>query len=127
MSYNCAIKQGSGWSIDALADGWGPDTSDETVTELVALVIERFDALCAAASIDAYWTPSTSEVIGTYGQDIPLTLDDFGDNPLHDQVDTFREQALAEVWAAVCGEAETEDGAPIPATIQQVVQGLDWD
>jgi len=127
MGYNCIIKRGSQWGISALADGWGPDTPDEIVEQLVALVLTRFHKLAEQAGIDAYWIPSTSEVIGTRGQDIPLTPDDFGDELDYDLVDAIREQALAEVWAAVCGEAETEDGAPIPATIQQAVQALDWD
>lgn len=92
MAPSIVWARGSQWGSSELNDGWGPDTTDEQVEQLVGLVLERFRELTQAAGVFVAWTPYTSEVIGDQDQDIP-----------DDLLDELREKAISDVWGAVCG------------------------
>lgn len=97
--------RGSEWSATTLLEAWGEGVSDEQAEELGDLVVARFEELAAKAGDPSiHWIPRTSEVIGEcYGE----TRDGHHwSDPVHEMdadLDELREQAMAEVWDAVCG------------------------
>jgi len=86
------FTRGSAWSTAELHDGWGGEATDEQVAALAALVVGRFHTLAQDTSVS--WFPKTSEVIGDIDDDVTV-----------EQLEEWREQALAEVWAAVTDES----------------------
>ena len=87
MATSTVFTRGSAWSASELYDGWGSEATDEQVTALGVLVVERFHTLAQDTSVS--WFPKTSEVIGDVDDDVTV-----------EQLETWREQALAEVWAS---------------------------
>lgn len=90
--------RGHDWSQAYLADGWGPETTNEQVTELCVLVLARFHKLSAEHGCGAYWIPQTSEVVGDVNEEMdPYVLD------------IWREDAIDAVWSAVIGESNDNE------------------
>lgn len=106
------LTRGSKWS-QAELDGWGADTSDEQATELSDLVRIRFHALAAEAGCGAYWTPQTSEVVGTTEDDVTT-----------EQLEAWRDQATQEVWEAVLGESDDDE---LMRKVEAIFIGDQWD
>jgi len=96
MATSTVFTRGSAWSASELYDGWGSEATDEQVTALGVLVVERFHTLAQDTSVS--WFPKTSEVIGDVDDDVTV-----------EQLEAWREQALAEVWAAVIDESDDAD------------------
>jgi|GEM_PF-5380667 len=99
MATTTVVATGSEWGYAELCDGWGPDTDDEKIAELVEEVRSEFEALCAAEgnpSVD--WQPKLSEVHAEcYGEDADKHSK--WDSPYPDiDLDALRLQAIETVW-----------------------------
>ena len=89
MPPSTVITHGSAWSADLLYDGWGDDTPDETAGKLGDEVLAHFHRRAP----DAYWAPSTAEVIASTDSDL---------DP--DELDILRQTVTQEVWAEFVNE-----------------------
>jgi len=112
---NRIAAAGSQWGTVELSDRFGGDTPDEIITKLICIVIDRFDDIALEHGLHLLWVPHTSEVLGEADELGRLTMEEY------EAIDDFREQAIAEVWAAVCGEQRTEDGDTVPVEITAAV------
>jgi len=105
------FTRGSQWSEATLFDGWG-DIADEQVEALSALVVRRFDELAYESGSTVFWQPVTSEVIGEVmgtGPDMWKEVREDGGETTPELMEEWREQATAEVWAAVTDESDDAD------------------
>ena len=90
------FTRGAEWSAATLYDGWGDEVTDKQIEALGGLVTDRFQELAEDTSV--YWYPQTSEVIGDVDDDVTT-----------EQLETWREQAFAEVWSGVTDESDDAD------------------
>ena len=107
MTTSTVFARGSEWGQDTLYDGWGSTCSDRQTKLLAALVVQRFEQIAESEGSAVYWQPQTSEVIGEVigqGEDKWLERRDDGRQTTEEQLKEWREQAFAEVWAAVVGD-----------------------
>jgi hypothetical protein len=115
------FTRGARWSAAALYDGWGDNVTDEQAKALGDLAVERFDNLARASGSTVFWQPATSEVIGEVvgsGPDMWQEVRDDGGQTTPELMEEWREQATAEVWAAVIGDS---DDAELCAKVAEVL------
>ena len=116
------FTRGSQWSANSLHDGWGENVTDDQAQALGDLVVQRFDELAHNAGSTVFWQPATSEVIGEVvgtGPDMWKEVREDGGETTPELLAEWREQATAEVWAAVIGES---DDAELCAKVAAILQ-----
>ena len=115
------FTRGAQWSASRLYDGWGDNVTVAQAQALGDLVVQRFDELAHNAGSTVFWQPATSEVIGEVvgtGPDMWREVREDGGATTPELLNEWREQATAEVWAAVIGES---DDAELSAKVAEAL------